>query len=249
MRHGSILTDRPDGLAELTSRVAKAHAPAPLASIDWFKTRADGNLLGNDKYGCCDPAADFRLIQMWGGACTRQLVLERYSLLTGFNPTAPETDRGTDTAMDLNSWCAYPIFDGEKVWPIYWASVRAQDKAAILHALGLFPLLATICLPKAVEFEPERWKEMPGSGLAWLPTEPHRVVLGGWDQAARLWSILTWGMIVKVSEPLMESMLERGCIDAAIPHPDLELPDFQLSGIDFNALEEDARFRHSIGGV
>lgn len=236
MKHGSIITPRPRHLSHLRSRTkAGTFHPQP---VNWFVKPPDGDLLGNDDYGDCDPVADFRLIQKWGGQCSKELALNRYTQLTGFSRNDPATDQGTDTNADMMSWCAFPIFDGGRAWPIYWAAIESTDYDQIHRALQRFPLLITIVLPKAVEQNPELWRGMPGgsSGM-WEPTEPHRVLLGGWDGS--YWTIETWGMHVPVSEAMMELMLTPGCVDVAIPHPDVAPDALNLDGIDFASLEID----------
>lgn len=235
MKHGSIITPRPKGLQEFHTR-AKALAPKP---VNWFKLPPDGDLIGNDDYGDCDPVADFRLIQMWGGKCNKELALNRYSQLTGFEASKPETDQGTDTNEDMRSWCAFPIFDGEKAWPIYWAQVDPTDGNQVLRALNRVPLLATLALPKAIEDTPERWAYPPGRGPEWEFAAAHRVVLGAWDPLA--WTVYTWGRYVKIHPETMRLMLSGGIIDVAIPHLQ-SAPDYlDLEGIDYDALAQDLK--------
>ncbi len=215
MKHGSILSERPAALAHLNARAADTAAFKP---IDWFKDHPpDGDPLGNDDFGCCDPAADFRLIQLWGGECDQHLVLNRYSQLTGFSAAVASSDQGTDTNLDLRSWCAFPIFDGKVSWPIYWAQVAPVNGREVLRALQRVPLLGTIILPKAIDQSPEKWADPPGSGDDWIPSEAHRVVIGGWD--GTFWKVRTWGMDVKVHPMTMGLLLSGGIVDVAIPHP------------------------------
>lgn len=231
MKHGSIITPRPPGLPHLSHR-ATAVLPAP---VNWFKKSADGNMLGNDQYGDCDPAADFRIIQLWGGACTQTLALARYTQLTGFDAAIPSTDQGTDTNQDMKAWCSFPIFDGQNSWPIYWAQIDGSDLDQVGRALTRFPLLITFLLPVAIADKPELWAGSVGTGPAWVPSEGHRVVLGGWTGTN--WIVRTWGMDVLVSPAIMALML--AVVDVPIPHP-LAAPDeLNLDGIAFDALAAD----------
>lgn len=232
-KHGSIITPRPAGLPHLSARAA----PVTAAPVNWFANhKADGDMLGNDRWGDCDPAADFRIIELWGGQCSRSLALGRYSLLTGFNPADESTDQGTDTNQDLAAWCSFPIYDGKTTWPIYWAQIiDPPDLGTVARALTRFPLLATILLPPAIANSPELWCGVMGTGPSWVPSEAHRVVLGAWDGQA--WTVRTWGMDVTVSMGMLEQML---CVvDVPIPHPASAPDELNLEGIDFDALTAD----------
>lgn len=231
MKHGSIITPTPPGLPRLAHR-ATAVAAKP---VNWFMKPADHDMLGNDLFGDCDPAADFRIIQLWGGLCSQALALGRYSQLTGFNAAFSYTDQGTDTNMDMRAWCRFPIFDGKDIWPIYWAQIEPADFDQISRALTRFPLLATLLLPAAVENKPELWGGAVGTGSAWAPSAAHRVVLGGWDGTD--WTVESWGEYYKVSQNMLAHML---CVvDVPIPHP-MSAPDMvDLAGIDFDQLTAD----------
>lgn len=240
-RRGSIISPRPVSLAHLSTRAVLAAAPQP---VNWFTKPADLDVLGNDKYGDCDPVADFRLIQLWGGQCTKQLALTRYTQLTSFDPAVPSTDQGTNTNLDLKAWCSFPIWDGLKAYPIYWAQVDPTDMNQVLRALQRFPLLITICLPAAVEQDPDSWASQPGKGSQWAPRFAHRVLLGGWD--GKYFTVYTWGMHVTVSTAMMTLFLTGGIVDVAIPHSSVAPDELDLDGIDFDALSQDLDALHLI---
>lgn len=239
MKRGSIITPRPEDIPIFRTRTTTTNATAPqIKPVNWFeKCPPDGDLLGNDDYGCCDPAADFRIVQLWGGKCSKELVLNRYAQLTGFRSDLPSTDQGTDTNDDMRSWCAFPIYDGVKSYPTYWAQIPSHDLSQALRALQRFPLLITLALPKAVEDEPEQWRYAPGSGNGWEPTDGHRVVLGGWDGSN--WLVRTWGEDVWISNAMFELMIGPGIIDVPIPEPASAPVHFDLEGIAFDALASD----------
>jgi hypothetical protein len=118
---------------------------------NWFEKwnwRADGNALGNDDWGCCVPAGDFRLVQGWMAALgvvwaiPRELVLNRYSMTGGFQGTAA-TDVGTITQFDAFSWQTGPILVSGIKYPVKWSTVAPAD---VFSALRRGPLLGTIGL-------------------------------------------------------------------------------------------------------
>lgn len=232
MKKGSILSPSPSAIANFTDRFS---GPIKFKPINHFLLPADGNEYGNDIFGDCDCVADFRLIQNWGGAITYDLVIGRYSQLTGFNPNIPSSDRGTDTNMDLQSWCNFPIFDGTKVWKILWSKIDPGDTDALLTALSRFPLLITIQLPPAVENHPDLWRGQPGPGKAWVPRDCHRVLLGAWNGSNYV--VYTWGRYVEISAAMLDLMLVT--VDVVIPHPDTMAPGKALHGLDLSALQCD----------
>ena len=140
MRLGAIHRPQPLAVRPL-SRRASLHLITPPPSADWHaKCPADGDALSNDKYGCCVPVADYRILQMrkanlWGDP-TKPLVsdiLGRYSALTGFSIASGKPDTGTDTVADMQSWFprgsqAYCVFLAAVV-SIASTIVDAQDSA------------------------------------------------------------------------------------------------------------------------
>lgn len=235
MQYGSIITPRPALLPKFNARSSTV---GQSVNVDWSKlVPPDGDMLGNDDYGCCDPAADFRIIQLWGGKCDKQLVLNRYAQLTGFRAGDVLTDNGTDTNLDMRAWCAFPVYDGENVWPVYWAQIEPNETDQLVRALQRFPLLATIVMPEAAADEPESWVNQPGTGKAWEPTIAHRVVLLGAD--GNRWKLRTWGRDYWCSLEMFNLFIEQGVVDVPIPTVRDAPEDFDLDGIDFDALSND----------
>lgn len=82
--------------------------------------RKDWGMLGNDKYGCCVWSGAAHETRMWGymggvhgGAWFRdQDVLSDYHDLTGFNPSEPSTDNGTDMQKAAEYRRTVGIVDG-----------------------------------------------------------------------------------------------------------------------------------------
>ncbi len=99
--------------ALLSSHLARL-GTAPSCSVDRLGLIKDWGVLGNDLYGCCveaDTGHDLLFRTTIAGAPiipTTQQILALYSALTGFDPTKPDTDQGTDE----QSMCDYLVSTG-----------------------------------------------------------------------------------------------------------------------------------------
>jgi hypothetical protein len=81
-------------------------------------------VLGNANYGDCVFAAGYHIIgcetanagdPVKGDPQLSEWALADYSAVTGFDPSKPETDRGTDPATALDYWKAVGFRDGTKL--------------------------------------------------------------------------------------------------------------------------------------
>lgn len=100
------------------------------------------NILGNDQYGDCVEAEDGHFIALVTGnsgslfSYTTAMVLAAYTALTGFNPSDPNTDQGTDPAADMNYYTQHPYPDGTKL--LGWAMVDATNQSLVQFAIDAF---------------------------------------------------------------------------------------------------------------
>ncbi len=87
-------------------RTGLATAPA---QADW-STGVPFAMLANDKYGDCVEAGYAHQVQIWGDKAgipfvpTDAEALSAYTAITGFNPSDPSTDKGTDILTALGYW-------------------------------------------------------------------------------------------------------------------------------------------------
>jgi hypothetical protein len=240
---GARHTPAPPEVPHLSTRAALHRMAVPLRADHFAACSADGDMLGNHLVGNCVPVADFRLIQTWlanveGRAwqIPQALVMGRYALTGGYVPGEAATDRGTDTAEDMMSWCAAPIVtDDETVWPVYWAVVTPTDESDIAIALAEMPLLVTLMLPGAVGTDTAAWGRAPGTGPGWEPRDGHRVLVGGFEGRERI--CRTWGMDVVIHP---EFWL-RYVVAVDVPILTTSVADLTLAGLDFHGLEADMR--------
>lgn len=98
------LPARPDAVKLKLSAVLKAdQLPTPPASFGHEQNGTDWGMLGNDQYGDCVFAGGAHETMLWAQegklspvSFTTEDTLEDYSAVTGFNPSDPNSDQGTD---------------------------------------------------------------------------------------------------------------------------------------------------------
>ena len=213
---------------------------------NWFeKAPPDGDDLGNNSYGCCVPAADFREIELrrrvaHGDAWrpTRETVLARYAAIAGWRQDDPTTDQGTVTTTDMADRCSRGIrINDQDLDVVRWATVHPANDADISLAIAhLGSLLITLALPLALQ-DLSLWSKAPGDGPDWVAGSwgAHRVMVGAFDGPERV--CRTWGLDLT----LHPTSWARYCIacDATISRMWLDATGLSPSGLDWDALQED----------
>jgi len=93
---------------------------------DWLTRIPDLNVLGmmeNDRYGCCVEAGSYHALQVLSSQMNPDGliitepdldVLKAYELATGFDPTIPGSDQGTDMQTYLQLWLTTGIPTGQQ---------------------------------------------------------------------------------------------------------------------------------------
>lgn len=112
--------------------------------IDWSAPAIQviEDIEGNADYGDCVEAEDAHYIAVITGnsntlyAYTDAQTLADYAAMTGFNPSDPNTDQGTDPIAALNYRVAKGYADGSK--DAGWALVDATNRPLIQYALATF---------------------------------------------------------------------------------------------------------------
>lgn len=248
MRLGAKHRPQPLAVRPLSQR-ASLHLMVPPPRIDWHaKCPADGDALANDRYGCCVPVADYRILQMrkanlWGDT-TKPLVsaiLARYSALTGFSLATGQPDNGTDTVTDMQSWCTRGIQVADQTEDVpYWCMchprVRTEVNIAIAHT---GPVAVTMMLPVEAQ-DLDVWSKSPGTGTGWAPGSwgGHRVVCGKYDGNIR--TVRTWGVDINVHPDFWAAYVVA--VDATISHLWLTTTGLTPLGLDLDALKTDMTY-------
>lgn len=206
-RLGAIHSERPASVRALASL---ARLPAPRAETDWldgidFSAGPDPTL-GNAGAGDCVEASAFQIIRVrahhaWGPNSylpTAAQALALYALCTGYDPSRPETDVGTDANAFMARWASKGILLGDpanNVDVVGWTACSLEDMPVAVDTAG--PVRVTLALPRALEAAPiEAWTKAPLDGDDWQPGTwgMHSVVVGG--QRGGFLNVLTWGETV-----------------------------------------------------
>jgi hypothetical protein len=245
MKLGALHRPQPLAIRPLSTR-ASLHLMIPPPRIDWHaKCPADGDSLSNDKYGCCVPVSDYRIIQMrkanlWGDP-TKPLVsdiLSRYSALTGFSLATGQPDDGTDTVQDMSAWCSKGIRVGSQTLDVpYWCMCHPQNRQEVNLAIAhTGPVGITMLLPEAAQ-DLEVWSKPPGNGTAWQPGSwgGHRVMCGKYDGETR--TVRTWGLDVVVHPDFWKKYVVA--VDATLSREWLTTTGLTPLGLNWDALKAD----------
>jgi hypothetical protein len=159
------------------------------------------DILANDVLGDCVIAAMMHHAQAETANTsnpltpTRQLTVETYSAITGYDPKDPSTDQGTCYSDALAYWKLHgiPLLDSKGHEVIHqilgWASLDLSSIAQQRYACDLFGgTLMGIQLPQSAENCTSNWTVVPGSPLV----GGHGVNRVG--QGTDGWHLGSWGM-------------------------------------------------------
>lgn len=171
--------------------------PTP-ASVDYSGPAMSviSNIEGNSNWGDCVLAEEAHFIGVMTGnagtlySYTEAQTLAAYSALTGFDPTKPETDQGTDPTVCLNYFCKNPYADGSI--NAGFAEVDMSNQAEVQFAIWAFGNLKLwLCLPDA-------YTNVSANGFLWdvgtsNPANGHCVGSPSYTPVGP--GIETWGLL------------------------------------------------------
>ena len=162
---------------------------------------AIGNMLGNDKYGCCAPVAGVKIDAIFDCAAGRAWrmptladVLWLYSQVSDppFNPATGANDNGCDLGTVLSFWQGHGLYEDGHGKIKACQAVDATNKAEVIAALNANGVLYAGCdLPSAIE-------NITGSGFTWgmlgapNPNLGHCTLIYGHNETGVF--VSTWGM-------------------------------------------------------
>jgi len=198
--------------------VDKATSWPAVAARGWEYAVPPGQLemLGNDQYGDCAEAGAMHFIQVETANSgnplhgTLQQTLDLYTALTGFNPSDPSTDQGTDLLSVLQYWkhTGITVTDAagkEVVHKILgWASLDVSSVPQMRYANDLFggTYLGIQC-PKSAEDDTSNWLYQAGSSIL----GGHCV--NGTGQGSAGGHIQSWGLNIPFNWEFMLNYLDE----------------------------------------
>lgn len=218
----------------------------PTHNVELFQTVPEWGMLGNDRFGCCawaGPAHETMFWNlevrdpMWWAPFTTECVLSDYETQTGFIPSDPATDRGTNMRDGLkyrrsvgivDAWGARHTIEG-------FAAVTPGSPRALREAIwnfGAVPL--GLIMPSSVMDQYSR-----GEPWTWIGDNSneggHYVPVMAWNEKG-VWGV-SWGGPVLITWDFVGNCADE-CF-AALSTERLDHPGTigrSREGIDLSAL-------------
>jgi len=171
-------------------------APTKVAwerSIAWL-------MLVNDRLGCCVIAWMFHYIMAWKSVAhagdptptfTDDQIIAVYSAITGYNPSDPNTDQGTDPDAALAYWKSTGLY-GDKI--AGYVNLDITDIEQIKWAIATFGGIGlSFDVPAYIMQVPagESWSEPPEADTSILGG--HQVLVIGYGALG--FTVVSWGAI------------------------------------------------------
>ena len=180
---------------------------------------SDLEILCNDKFGDCAEAGAMHLIQVETANTgqplrgTLEQTLGLYSAVTGFDPSNPYSDQGTDLLTLLEYWKATGITVTDASGKPYvhkilgWASLDLSSVAQIRYANDIFggTYLGIKC-PQSCMDDTSNWTYVPDS-----PIEGGHCI-DGTGQGSAGGHIISWGLNIPFTWEFMQHNLDEGYV-------------------------------------
>lgn len=228
----------------LLTRYATRHSLAkhgPIGEYDWISKVRTWGELGNEKAGDCAEAAPGHSIQSastYASGVERIVtgaeVLAAYSAITGYDPTKPETDRGSYLVDVLHYWQRAGIA-GRKI--LGAVQIPLGDGALLQRAIGLFGgVIVGYALPNSAKYQ-TAW-DVAEDGVGAQPGSwgGHAVWLG--KAIGSVVGGVTWGEPIDISMRFQHAYCDEAY---AVIDEDFVNGDFAPNGLDLETLLRDLR--------
>lgn len=154
--------------------------------------------LGNAQYGDCVEAGYAHQVQIWGDqaghpfAPTDAEALGAYTAITGFNPSDPSTDKGTEILTALGYWKSTGLA-GQKITA--YATLNPLNRTEISEAIAWYGgAYVGVQLPLSAQSQVgSEWTVTTGPNAVAGSWGGHCIPICGYDQNT-LWCV-TWGAL------------------------------------------------------
>ena len=229
---------------KMTTYAALDKLPQPPPIFGRYFLIQNWGVLGNDQYGDCVIAGAAHETMLWNAEQARivpftdQNVLANYSTITGFNPSDPSSDQGTDYEAAAQYRRKTGIVDAAgKIHGIDAYLDVTRDPTHLAEAIWLFGA-AGICLafPDYAMDQFNRgqpWDVVPGQPE---PTEGHYVCGVGRNAGGNIVAV-TWGQLQVITPAFLTKYMQAGIAYVSLER--LNEKGISLDGFDQEALEAD----------
>lgn len=204
----------------------------------------DLGMFGNDEYGDCVWAGAAHETMLWNReaiktvAFTDAAVLSDYSKVTGFKPSDPSTDQGTDMSVAAAYRRKTGVIDGGRVRHTIdaYLALEPGNMTQFAQALYLFGAVGV-----GIQFPGSAMDEF-NDGKPWTVVAGAEIEGGHYvpllSRDAKYWNVATWGKI----QPVTEGFLKKYC-DEAIAYVSTEMliANKSLEGFDRATLLADLK--------
>jgi hypothetical protein len=228
-------TKKNDNRNLLFARYLQNLLPPPSFVDRSSKLPASIGMMGNDTYGDCTVAAAAHMVQSWSLYGRKGMVtLDDRDILSAYFKVSPH-DSGAYMLDVLNLWRNNGI-GGEKMEG--FAEVPAADLNQARLAIYYFgALYIGMSLPDVNTFGPwdvltPTWRSNPYNG--------HAVALLGYNDAAKMFKVATWGEIWNMSYGWYQKYSDEAyaVLDDIAIYTDT---DMTPKGFDFKSLQENLK--------
>ncbi len=194
-----------------TYRTGIATAPA---QANWT-TGLTFAMLGNSQYGDCVEAGYAHQVQVWGDNTGQPFVptdaeaLGAYTAITGFNPSNPSTDQGTDMLTALGYWQSTGMA-GIKITA--YAKVNPLNQEEVCEAIAWYGgAYVGVQLPTSAQSQVgTEWTVITGPNATPGSWGGHCIPLCAYDQNTV--TCVTWGAL----QPMTWEFLTTYCDEAFV---------------------------------
>jgi hypothetical protein len=200
----------------LEAHLTRAALPAPPAKKDWPKAGkiATWGMMLNDRLGDCVIAAKGHAILEWTALAglhksvklPDSTILAGYEAIGGYVPGRPDTDNGCDM-LTAAQYFQSTGFGGHRISAFATLGVgKAMSVSHWQEAINLFGSIDIgLAMPAAWRSktkEGDVWDAGAGQSGDWSPGSwgGHDVLLTGYDAAAKVYQLVTWGQIQLITE-------------------------------------------------
>jgi len=213
-RPGRLAPDRSRARLVLEDYLALRALPTPPRKRSWMGSLSYG-MLGNDRLGDCVEAEVLHRTQSsaYSGrglsvVPTDQDAIRLYEAVAGYNPADPNSDQGTDMQAMQAYWRKTGVLGYKSLAYAELSSVQSLD--LVRAAIDLFGGLSVgLNFPASAmtQFnDGEGWSIVPDDGGI---EGGHAVFVGGYDQDAGTFDLVTWARVITMTEAFWLKYVEE----------------------------------------